>query len=195
MMKIPLIKIDFTKLQKLILLLALLFAGCSSDIHTKVIAKQGLKFNQVTVIENYFSLTYVENHAVAMGLMKSIDRHIRVPLILTLQAIICLAGLLILWRIRHQKISLQVGLAILLSGAMGNFFDRLQHGFVTDFFHFHYLDKFSFPVFNVADVLINIGMIILLFQARSFENALNAAFSKDASNEPALCDSGELGKQ
>jgi signal peptidase II len=182
------VKIDISIIQKVVLLVALLFAGCSSDIRTKSIAKQELKYNQITVIENYFSLTYVENHAVAMGLMKSIDRQIRVPLILSLQAIICVVGLFILWRIRNQRISLQVGLAVLLSGAMGNFFDRLQHGYVTDFFHFHYLDKFSFPVFNVADVLINIGMVILLVQAKAFEQALNLAFT----NKPAVGESIEL---
>lgn len=174
---------SFRKLQNLIILLALLFAGCSSDIRSKVIAKQELKYSPVSVIDNYFSLTYVENHAVAMGLMKSINKKIRLPLILSLQAIICSIGLIILWRLRYQKISLQVGLAILLSGAMGNFFDRLQHGFVTDFLHFHYLDKFSFPVFNVADVLINIGLVILLLQARSFEKALQSAFTKDKLEE------------
>ena len=166
------------QLRNLLIPVFLLIVGCSSDIHTKEIAKKELQLYPITVIDNYFSLTYVENHAVAMGLMKSINKQIRLPLILILQSVICLAGLFLLWKIRHQSLSLVAGLAIILSGAMGNFFDRLQNGYVTDFFHFYYLDKFSFPVFNVADLLINIGLVILLFQARKFENAIYDAFKK-----------------
>ena len=56
--------------------------------------------------------------------------------------------------------------ALILSGAVGNLFDRLVHGCVIDFVHFHYL-SFSFPVFNLADTCITVGAagwIVLMYQ-------------------------------
>ncbi|MCG8698721.1 MAG: signal peptidase II, partial [Bacteroidales bacterium] len=55
--------------------------------------------------------------------------------------------------------------------------DRALNGFVTDFLHVHYYFKHSFYVFNVADVLVNIGVFLLLFQYKSFNETVNNAFN------------------
>jgi signal peptidase II len=47
---------------------------------------------------------------------------------------------------------------------MGNIIDRLWHGFVVDFFYFHY-EAFTFPAFNVADSAISIGAALLILQS------------------------------
>ena len=57
------------------------------------------------------------------------------------------------------------GQFILLSGALGNLLDRAQYGYVIDFINVHY-QNFYWPVFNVADSLIFIGVILLLFERR-----------------------------
>jgi len=53
-------------------------------------------------------------------------------------------------------------LSILLAGAIGNLIDRFLLGFVIDFIDLHYQD-FYWPVFNVADVLISLGVALLIF--------------------------------
>lgn len=53
------------------------------------------------------------------------------------------------------------GLALVLSGALGNVIDRLQHGYVVDFVHVHW-KQHSFPAFNVADACITVGAGLLL---------------------------------
>ncbi len=59
---------------------------------------------------------------------------------------------------------LGVGLALILGGALGNAWDRLEHGFVIDFIHAHWQGAY-FPAFNVADSAISIGAALLLLDA------------------------------
>lgn len=62
---------------------------------------------------------------------------------------------------KTQRLKL-IALSLLLAGAIGNLIDRVWLGFVLDFFDFHYHD-FYWPVFNIADILIAIGVVLLLF--------------------------------
>jgi len=57
------------------------------------------------------------------------------------------------------------GLALILGGALGNVIDRLLHGHVVDFIHFHWFERWYFPAFNVADAGITIGAGLLLLDA------------------------------
>ena len=54
------------------------------------------------------------------------------------------------------------GLAFVLGGAIGNFIDRLQHGFVVDMFQ---LDFINFPIFNIADMSLVFGVILIFIYA------------------------------
>lgn len=59
---------------------------------------------------------------------------------------------------------LVIGLALILGGAVGNAYDRLLHGHVVDFLHFHW-NLAYFPAFNVADIAITTGAIMLIIDA------------------------------
>ena len=59
---------------------------------------------------------------------------------------------------------LSIGLALILGGAVGNGYDRLMHGHVVDFLHFHW-NLAYFPAFNVADIAITSGAIMLVIDA------------------------------
>ncbi|MEZ5499265.1 MAG: signal peptidase II [Steroidobacteraceae bacterium] len=56
------------------------------------------------------------------------------------------------------------GLACILAGALGNLLDRLQHGHVVDFLHFHW-QQHSFPAFNLADSAITVGAALVLLDS------------------------------
>lgn len=66
-----------------------------------------------------------------------------------------------LWRARTRLTGL--GLGLIIGGALGNACDRLAYGYVADFYHF-YLGRFSWYVFNLADVAICAGVALLLFE-------------------------------
>lgn len=74
------------------------------------------------------------------------------------------SGLLIAWinRMRHELPA--IGAGLILGGAIGNALDRVMHGAVIDLFHFHWGD-FSWYIFNLADVWIVAGVLVLIFDS------------------------------
>ena len=166
------------KYYRYLILLSILFVGCGSDLQTKKIAKEKLQKESIEVIDGVFDLTYVENHAIAFGIFSRLNHNIRIPFILILTGSIGLFGLFLVWKLRKYRLMLLVSLIFILAGAFGNIIDRLIHGFVTDLFHVYYRERFDFPVFNMADVMINIGIFTLLFQIRYFDNAVQTIFKK-----------------
>ena len=73
------------------------------------------------------------------------------------------SGMILWWffQLPRERIVAPLGLALVLGGAIGNLIDRLDHGYVVDFFLFYY-GRWSFPAFNVADAAITVGVALLL---------------------------------
>jgi len=65
---------------------------------------------------------------------------------------------------RHSAAWLPAALALVMGGALGNVIDRIWHGYVVDFLHFHWGEAY-FPAFNVADTSITIGAGLLILDA------------------------------
>ena len=57
---------------------------------------------------------------------------------------------------------LPAAFALIIGGAAGNVYDRLVHGAVVDFLHFHY-QAYSWPAFNLADAAITLGVVLMLW--------------------------------
>ena len=71
-----------------------------------------------------------------------------------------LVGLYVFDKIRFKELELdKIGLTLIAGGALGNLIDRLNHGCVTDFIRLGF-----FPVFNLADILIFIGAVMIIFK-------------------------------
>ena len=69
------------------------------------------------------------------------------------------------FRMPSSRVLLQTALAIIMGGILGNFIDRILHGYVVDFIEFHIGDVFYWPTFNVADTAITAGIGLLLIDA------------------------------
>ncbi len=161
---------------KYVILISFMISGCSVDLKTKEIAKTNLKDNATILIENVFDLRYVENHAIAFGFLGFIKEDIRIPLIFIVTISVTFIVFFIIWKMRKEKFRFLLPFFIIIGGAYGNILDRIYNGFVTDFFHFHYFYKYNFPVFNVADILVNIGLILILFQWKYFTSIFDNIF-------------------
>ena len=126
------------------------------DQITKLIAFHNLKpIESIEIIQNIFSLTFVENRGAAFGLFQG-GRWFFV-----ITTIFVLVGLVIYYtKLPQGKVYnwLRVSLVMILAGAVGNFIDRLRQGYVIDFFHATFIE---FPVFNVADVYLVCGTALL----------------------------------
>nr|WP_321353708.1 signal peptidase II [uncultured Draconibacterium sp.] len=164
---------------KYLILISFMISGCSADLKTKEIAKTNLKDNSIVLIENTFDLRYVENHSIAFGFLSSIKKNIRIPLIFLLTISATMFAFVMIWKIKDKKFRLLLPFFILLGGAYGNIVDRMLNGFVTDFFHIHYLYEYNFPVFNVADVLVNIGVFLIIIQWKDFKLIFDNLFTNE----------------
>lgn len=132
------------------------FIGLMLDQLTKYWVVQGMVLNQsIPLWEEVFHLTYVTNKGAAFSLFEGGVSWLRwLSLIVSLVLI-----LLALLGPELERLE-QWGWGFVLAGAMGNGIDRFAAGEVVDFLDFRLI---RFPVFNLADVFINIGIACLLF--------------------------------
>jgi signal peptidase II len=109
----------------------------------------------IPVIRNMFHFTLVHNTGIAFGLFKNQGFFF---LVVSLIAIFVFT-----WLLYHQakaqtlSRASRIAFSLIIGGALGNFIDRLQFGFVVDFIDFR-----IWPVFNIADSAITIGALILV---------------------------------
>jgi len=117
------------------------------------------RHESVTVVENFFHLTYVRNQGAAFGILA--DSSFRLPFFIIV-SLLAVAG--ILWyyaRLQPPQQLLRYALALVLSGAVGNLIDRVRLGEVIDFIDVHWY-QYHWPAFNIADSAITVGVGLLL---------------------------------
>jgi signal peptidase II len=121
-----------------------------------------LQFRQQIELFDFYSLRWVENNGVSLGLL-SADNQIGRWLLVGLTAAIAVFVALWLWREKRRDDS--TALALVLGGALGNILDRVRLGYVVDFSDLHFGEWRPFLVFNVGDAAITIGVLLLLVRA------------------------------
>lgn len=109
----------------------------------------------------FFNLTLVWNRGISLGLFQ-MDGDFGRYFLIVLTGLVTI--FVAVWLSRAKDAFLKTGLGLVLGGALGNIWDRVQFGAVADFFHFH-LGDWSFYIFNVADAAITVGVVILLWDA------------------------------
>jgi signal peptidase II len=135
------------------------------DQYTKhLIATRFLPDESRIVIPHALWLTYVQNQHGAFGLFGS---H---PLVLAALASVVLVSFFLWYRQERGGWGTHVAFALILGGAIGNILDRIRLGYVVDFFDLRW-----FPVFNVADSCITIGVCLLLLRMLRHEAKPQAA--------------------
>lgn len=131
----------------------------------------------IPVIGEFFRITFIENPGLAFGFDPGID----FKLAISVFSVVASIGLLFyLFKIKDQKFTLRLSIAFILGGAIGNLIDRVFYGvfydyaplfygkvvdfFDVDFFDFSILGKHydRWPIFNIADASVTIGVLILL---------------------------------
>lgn len=105
-----------------------------------------------------FSLNYVQNLGAAWGLFS------QYPTLLLVARIVMVLALIVFLLFFLKEKKRWWPLAMIIAGAIGNIFDAFFYGHVVDMFHFVFWG-YSYPVFNLADSYITIGILILLLQS------------------------------
>jgi signal peptidase II len=115
----------------------------------------------ITAIPGLLNIVHTENPGIAFGMLANIVNPWRdiflIGFSLTVLAIISA----ILLRSPVHAMTLRLGLAFVMGGALGNLYDRIVHATVTDFVELH-IGEHYFPAFNVADSAISVGACLLI---------------------------------
>ena len=137
----------------------------SLDQFTKQIFMSSYDLGQSIFVNTYLSWTYLQNTGAAFSIMAD-GGFIQKTFLLTVSVLVSIW--LVFWIQRTSALHLQklFGQFLLLSGAVGNLIDRAQSGFVIDFIDVH-VSGFYWPVFNLADSFIFLGVVLILFERKS----------------------------
>lgn len=138
------------------LIIAALLVVCDQLVKYWVVSNLSLG-EAMNVIPNVFSLTYYQNSGAAWSILQgqmwffAIVTFVAVPLCIWL-----------LWKNRRGSKFYSLALGLVIAGALGNFIDRMRLGYVVDMFQ---TDFINFPIFNVADMCLTIGVVMVFIYA------------------------------
>jgi signal peptidase II len=135
------------------------------DQATKLFVKAHMAlYESIALVPNYLDITYTRNPGAAFSMLADAPPWVRRAFLLSMScaAIIVLIVLIV----RSERVTINsVAFALILAGATGNLIDRaLRGGLVIDFVRAHYYDL-NYPVFNVADSAISIGVTLIILAA------------------------------
>ena len=137
------------------------------DFVTKRIVFNYLNLNSFITITSILDLTHIHNYGILFGFFSGI-----IPpwLIVMIGSIITV--IVIYLMTKASSVIEEWGLVLIIAGALSNIFDRAINNYVLDFIWLHY-DEFYWPAFNLADIYITIGVLIILYQAiRNYKNKI-----------------------
>ena len=150
---------------KWLLALGVALAVILLDQLTKAIVAGRMALHQsITIVDGFFSLTYVRNTGAAFGFLAGRLEDLRVPFFLIVSAG---AVVVLVWFIRSiapERRWMIVACGAVLGGAIGNMIDRVAFGEVIDFLDV-YVGAYHWPTFNLADSAITVGVILLTLES------------------------------
>ncbi|QXT35822.1 signal peptidase II [Sphingomonas sanguinis] len=121
-----------------------------------------LRSREVIDLIPFFSLRWAENYGVSLSYLQADSDLARWALVAFTSVI---AGGVAIWLLMNCDPINGVGLGLILGGALGNIADRTRLGHVVDFLDLHFGGWRPFAIFNVADCMISIGVIVLLLSS------------------------------
>jgi signal peptidase II len=137
------------------------------DQITKTWVSTHLSFNQPVNILPYFDLRLLHNTGAAWSILADQGGWQR-WFLSGLAIIVSIVIMVWLTRLDSKQRWLACGLALILGGALGNVMDRIIYGYVVDFIDIYY-QAWHWPAFNIADIGISIGAVMLLIDAIIFK--------------------------
>lgn len=128
---------------------------------------EGWRGGEIVHVTSFFDYVLVWNTGISYSLFDSWP-------LLGLGILIAVAiAALLFWWLRAPQPLVRIGLMLCIGGALSNAVDRLLYGAVADFFHFHW-QGWSFYVFNLADMSITFGVLLLILDILGFDRPKQA---------------------
>ena len=145
------------------------------DRITKWIIAQTISLEDaINIIPGFFRLTHLENRGAAFSLFADSTSPSRTALLITFSVAALAVVSVLLWKDRSVFHSGTLALSLILGGAVGNLWDRVSNGKVTDFLDF-YIGVHHWPPFNIADSAIVVGALLLFMRMLRKDHHAQAA--------------------
>ncbi|HET8759800.1 MAG TPA: signal peptidase II [Nitrospiria bacterium] len=135
-----------------------------SDQATKVVIQRTMMLHETIPVMPSVSLTYTRNPGAAFSLLADAHPTFRAWFFLAVSVVALILIAVFLRRVERGDWWSLTALSLILGGAIGNLLDRVRYGEVVDFIDL-YVGQYHWPVFNVADSGITVGMLMLLGHA------------------------------
>lgn len=115
-------------------------------------------FTTKVIVKDFFELTFVKNTGGAWGILSN-----NLIFLIGVSTIALLILNSYIKKDRNINNLMNISYGFLMGGILGNLIDRIFRGYVIDFFHF-YIFGYDYPVFNIADILIIVGLFLMLIE-------------------------------
>lgn len=151
------------KITRIAAILLIVFVNIGCDQISKSVVRENLEYHEsVQLVGDNVILMKVENSGAFLSLGDSLNPAMKNLLLLALPVLTILLGLWwLFFQSSHVNKSMLIALCSIMGGGIGNIFDRLVHGSVTDFMFIQY-GIFRTGIFNFADVSITVGVIFIV---------------------------------
>ncbi len=127
------------------------------DQIVKLLIKTNMSLNEeISIIPNFFSIQYLKNTGAAFSILEN------QTILLAITSIICIS--VIIYYLKKEEnltTTMYLSFGLVLGGILGNLIDRIAYQGVIDFLSFQ-IFNYNFPVFNIADIGITIGVLLLI---------------------------------
>ena len=146
-----------------LLITTLVFLSIALDQISKIWVRNNFEsYIENSIIGDVFTLIKVENTGAFLGMGSELSETLRILLLIVLPIIVLISITIYTYIDKTlDKISI-IGFSLIIGGGIGNIFDRIVYGSVTDFLYLDFGGMFKTGIFNIADLSVTTGMILIL---------------------------------
>ena len=152
------------KRKRNLLITTIVFLTIALDQISKIWVRNNFEsYIENSIICDLFILIKVENTGAFLGMGSELPESLRILLLIVLPIIVLIFITIYTYIDKElDKISI-IGFSLIIGGGIGNIFDRIVYGSVTDFFYLDFGSIFKTGIFNIADIFVTTGMILILY--------------------------------
>lgn len=147
----------------LILVIILLNVGCD-QISKSIVREHVDYYENIKLFSEYITLTKVENSGAFLSMGDSLHSGVKFVLLLLMPVAVLVMGVYFVLTRKDLSPTMVFGVCCVIGGGIGNLYDRILYGSVTDFLHIDFI-VFQTGVFNAADLSIMGGMLLIIIDS------------------------------
>ena len=152
-----------------LLITIIVLLSIASDQISKIWVRNNFEsYTETSIIGDVFTLIKVETSGAFLGMGSELSETFRILLLIVLPIIVLVSITVYTYIEKTLDKNSIIGFSLIIGGGIANIFDRIVYGSVTDFLYLNFGGIFKTGIFNVADLSVTTGMILILIS--SFKN-------------------------